>query len=99
MRRPPGDPKHSRVYVIVSRDATIRGSYPDVVCAPVHTQRQGIATEVHVGPREGLKHDSTVLCDALQLVPKRALTDYIGALSPVKRLELDQALRIALSLE
>jgi mRNA interferase MazF len=99
VRKPSADPKPSRVFVVVSRDAFIRSPVGDVVCAPVHTQRHGVATEVHVGPREGLKHDSTVVCDALELVPKRALTDFIGELSPVKLLELDHALRVALALE
>ena len=54
---------------------------------------------MHVGPREGLKHDSAILCDALQLVPKRKLTDYIGELSLLKTFELDRALRIALGLD
>lgn len=99
VRKPNDDPKRSRVYVVVSRDALIRTAFGHVICAPVHTQRQGIATEVHVGLREGLKHDSTVLCDALQLVPKRDLTDFVGDLSPVKLLELDNALRVALALE
>jgi mRNA interferase MazF len=99
VRRPDGDPKQSRVFVVVSRDGLIRTTFPTVICAPVRSKRQGIATEVHVGPREGLKHDSTVLCDALQLVHKSELTDYVGELSPVKRIELDQALRIALALD
>ena len=99
VRDPEGDPKPSRVFVIVSRDAFIQTAFAKVVCAPVSTQRHGIDSEVHVGPREGLKHDSTILCDALQLVAKRVLTDYIGELSPMKRVELDQALRIALALD
>ena len=99
VHKPAADPKASRVVVIVSREAFIRTAFPQVVCAPVHSRRHGIDSEVHVGPREGLKHDSAILCDALQLVAKRALTDYVGELSPMKRLELDRALRIALALD
>jgi mRNA interferase MazF len=99
VRDPEGDPKPSRVFVVVSRDAFIQTSFPKVVCAPVGTQRHGIDSEVHVGPRDGLKHDSAILCDALQLVAKRVLTDYVGELSPIQRIELDRALRVALALD
>lgn len=99
IREPANDPKPSRVFVIVSRNALTGSRFPKVICAPVHTKRHGIATEVHVGLREGLKHDSTILCDALQLVSKGLLTDYVGELSPIKLLELDKALRVALALE
>ena len=99
VRRPHRDPKSSRVFVVVARRAAIEGPLVAVICAPVHSQRHGIATEVHVGPREGLKHDSAILCDALQLVPKQELTDFVGELSVVKRKELDRALQIALALD
>jgi len=100
VRSPHRDPKASRVFVVVGRDAAIQAkTIQDVICAPVHSQRRGIASEVHVGPREGLKHDSTILCDALRLVPKGQLTDLVGELSPMKTAELDQALRVALALD
>jgi mRNA interferase MazF len=98
VRRPARDPKPARVFVIVSRQGFVDAGFSEVVCAPVHTRRQGLATEVHVGPREGLKHDSAILCDALQSVPKRQLTDFVGELSLRKTLELDRALAIALGL-
>ncbi|HEX5758014.1 MAG TPA: type II toxin-antitoxin system PemK/MazF family toxin [Thermoanaerobaculia bacterium] len=47
---------------------------------------------------QGLKHDSSIHCDELVSLPKSQLTDYIGALSPGKLLELDQALATALDL-
>jgi mRNA interferase MazF len=72
--------------------------FPTVVCAPIHTIRSGLATQIEVGPEEGLKHDSAILCDALVSLPKSALTDYIGTLTPRKLAALDEALRIALAL-
>jgi len=54
---------------------------------------------VDVGLEEGLKHDSSIHCDALLSIPKSMLTDYIGRLSPAKLQELDRALRVALHLE
>ena|ERR1700733_15508038 len=99
VRRPTEDPKHARVYVVVSRDALVASRFNSVICAPVHSQRHGITTEVHVGIDEGLKHDSAVLCDGLESLPKSRLTDYVGSLSPLKLLELRTALRIALAAE
>jgi len=70
-----------------------------VVCAPVYARREGLATEVAVGVDEGLKHDSSILCDALISLPKSTLTDFIGRLQSEPLSALDAALRIALALE
>ena len=99
VRNPGDDPKRSRVYVVVSRPGLIVSRFSTVICAPVHSQRHGLATEVNVGPREGLKHESSILCDALVSIPKTRLTDYVGALPAAKLGELADALRIALHVE
>lgn len=100
VRRPGGgDPRKSRVFAVVSREALIASSFSTVVCAPVFSQRLGLATQVDVGPEEGLKVPCSIHCDALVSLPKSALTDYIGALSPVGIAALDRALRIALAIE
>jgi mRNA interferase MazF len=52
-----------------------------------------------VGIAEGLKHESSILCDALISVPKSALTDFIGSLPSERLNAFDAALRIALALE
>lgn len=70
-----------------------------MICAPVYSKRQGIATEVFVGIEEGLLHESAVVCDALASLPKSSLTDYVGSLSMVKIREFDDALRVALAVE
>lgn len=99
VRRPDGDPKKNRVFVVVSRQPVIDSRFSSVVCAPVYTQRDGLATQVDVGPREGLKHDSSIHCDALISIPKTGLTDYVGTLTATKLAELREALRIALDVE
>ena len=93
-----GDPKRSRVFVVVSRQALIESRFSTVVCAPVYTRRDGLATQVDVGPAEGLKHESSVHCDALVSLPKPLLTDYLACLKPERLHALDQALRVALAL-
>ena len=99
VRRPRGgDPKHSRVFVVVSRQALIESRFSTVVCAPVYTRRDGLATQVDVGPAEGLKHESSIHCDALVSLGKPLLTDYVASLKPERLRALDQALRVALAL-
>jgi mRNA interferase MazF len=99
VRRPSGDPKRSRVFVVVSRQTVIGSRLATVICAPVLSQRGGLSTEVEVGPAAGLKHDSSIHCDLLLSVPKAVLTDYVGSLAPASVACLDSALRIALALE
>jgi mRNA interferase MazF len=83
---------------VVSRQALIDSEFSTVVCAPVYSRRDGLATQVEVGPDEGLKHESSIHCDALVSLPKAALSDYVSNLKPVRMRALDQALRIALAL-
>jgi mRNA interferase MazF len=98
VRRPPGDPKPARVFVVVSRQALVDSTFSTVVCAPVFSKRRGLPSEVAVGEAEGLKHDSAILCDALMSIDKARLTDFVGELSPAKIRDLDRALIVALSL-
>jgi mRNA interferase MazF len=99
VRHPSGDTKRTRVFVVVSRQPLIDSRFSTVICAPVYTERKGIAAEVHIGTDAGLKHDSTILCDGLTSLPKHSLTDHIGTLHHQKLVELAQALRIALGVE
>ena len=93
------DPKRFRVYAIVSRQQFIETNYSLVICAPVYTNYNNLLTEVSVGINEGLKHESSIRCDELTSLPKAALTNFIGSLSPQKIQELNQALKIALEID
>jgi mRNA interferase MazF len=96
--QPPGDTKQYCVFVIVSRQALIDTRFPKVICAPVYTNGSGLSTQVSVGPNEGLKHESWILCDDLTTILKSALTQYVGTLSGEKLVELDRSLCMALDL-
>ena len=98
MRRPAGDPKPVRTFVVVSRQSLIDSNFSSVVCAPVFSARHGLPTQVPVGAAEGLKHDSSVHCDGLMSIEKSRLTDFVGELTPAKLRELDDALMVALGL-
>ena len=98
VRHPKGDPKRSRVFVIVSRAALLDSAISTVTCAPVYSARHGLSTQVPIGSEEGLKHDSAIHCDELVSLPKSVLTDYVGSLSESGVRDLNRALAIALEL-
>jgi mRNA interferase MazF len=98
VRRPPGDPKPARVFVVVSRQPLIDSTYSTVICAPVFTHWHGLPTQVAAGTAEGLKHESAIQCDGLMSLEKSRLTDYVGELAVDKMRELDNALLVALGL-
>jgi mRNA interferase MazF len=82
----------------VSRQALVDSLFSTVICAPVYTRRDGLATQVEVGIEDGVKHESSIHCDALVSLPKAMLTDYVSSLRAARLRALDQALRVALAL-
>ena len=73
-------------------------NFPTVICAPIYSVHQDLATQVPVGVDEGLKHESSIHCDELMSLPKSALTNYVGSLSDQKLMEVNQALHFAVGL-
>lgn len=92
------DPRRQRAFVVVSRQLLIDSSFSSVICAPVYSRRDGLHTQVDVGVDEGLKHESSIHCDELMSLPKSALTNFVGSLSPVGLARLERALAFALGL-
>lgn len=86
-------------YVVVSRQFIAQNEdVSTVVCAPVYSEILGLATEVVVGPSEGLPRTSAVRCDFIALMFKHKLTNLVGTLPSAKIRELDRALATALDL-
>jgi mRNA interferase MazF len=98
VRHPKGDPKRSRVFVVVSRTVLIDSAFSTVTCAPVYSARHGLSTQVPIGAEEGLKHESAIHCDELVSLPKSILADYVGSLAGARLRDLNRALAIALEL-
>jgi len=96
--KPGGEPKEYRTFAVVSRQALIDSRFSSVVCAPVYTHGEGLSTQVALGPDEGLKHPSWIMCDNLMSIRKSDLTNYVGSLPRSKLVELNQALKMALDL-
>jgi len=97
--RPGDDPKRYRSFVVVSRQEVIDSRFSTVVCAPVYSRGHALGSQVAIGPDEGMKHESWIVCDNLASLRKADLTQFIGSLSPTKLADLDEALRIALALD
>ncbi len=93
------DPKRSRVFVVVSRQILIASQFSTVICAPIYSKYHGFSTQVQLDIEDGIKHSSSIHCDELVSLPKSMLTDYISELSFVKLAELNNALKVALSIE
>ncbi len=98
IHKPGGDPKPYRVFVVVSRQVLIDSRFSTVICAPVFSSGDGLSTQVGVGPDEGLKHPSWIMCDNLVSLRKTDLTHFLGSLSRSKLSELNQSLKMALDL-
>ena len=96
--KPGQDPKRYRIFAIVSRPALIDSRFSTVVCAPVFSNGEGLSTQIAIGPDEGIKHPSWIMCDNLVIIHKSELTDYVGSLSSTKLTQLNDALKMALDL-
>jgi mRNA interferase MazF len=98
VHKPGGDPKQSRIFVVVSRPVLIDSKFSTVTCAPIFSSGEGLSTQVAVGPDEGLKHANWIMCDNLVTLRKADLTHFLGSLSRTKLAELNQSLKMALDL-
>ncbi len=98
VHKPSGDPKQYRTFVVVSRQALIESRFSTLICAPVFTSGEGLSTQVSVGPEDGMKHPSWIMCDNLISLRKADLAHYVGSLNPAKLTQLDRALKMALDL-
>jgi mRNA interferase MazF len=99
VHRPGGDPKQYRTFLVVSRQVLIGSKFSTVICAPVFSHGEGLSTQVPVGPEEGLKQPSWIMCDNLVSLRKADLTQFVGSLKESRLAELDRALKMALALK
>lgn len=93
-----GPPVGRRPLCVLTRDPAI-GVLTAVVCAPITRTIRGIASEVEVGPAEGLPSPSAISCDNLLTVPLADLDPTpVGRIDIERRAELDRAIRFALDI-
>lgn len=70
-----------------------------VTVAPITSTIRGITSEVPVGRRNGLDHDSVVSCDNITTVRTSAVGDTIGLLFDGQEPELARAISDAFDLD
>jgi mRNA interferase MazF len=98
--RPPERGNKPGFYVVVSRSfIATNDDVSTVVCAPAYGNVLGLATEVVVGPEDGLPKTCAIRCDFLTLMFKSKLTGYVSQLTSTKLEELNLALARALELD
>jgi len=93
-----GPPAGRGPVLIVSRSAAIP-VLSAIVVAPITRTVRGIASEVPLGPNEGLPEECVASCDNLLTIPKNGLDpEPAGHLKLREVMALDHALRFALEI-
>ena len=87
-------PDKTRPVLVIARQEVI-GLLHTVMVAPITSTIRGAPSEVVVGGREGLKHDSAVNLDHVQTVEQNRLTGFVGSLTVDKMRAVCAALAIA----
>ncbi|MGF1645623.1 MAG: type II toxin-antitoxin system PemK/MazF family toxin [Kineosporiaceae bacterium] len=83
--------------LILTREARLAAS-AWVTVAPITSTIRGLSTEVPVGVRNGLDHDSVVTCDLVTTVRRDAVHRPIGLLFDDQEAELARAIGDAFDL-
>ncbi|MEJ5947047.1 type II toxin-antitoxin system PemK/MazF family toxin [Pseudokineococcus basanitobsidens] len=69
-----------------------------VTVAPITSTIRGITSEVPVGPRNGLDHDSVVSCDNIATIPAETVEHSVGLFFDDQEPELARAISDAFDL-
>lgn len=91
-------PTKRRPVVILTRDSVIP-VLNEMTVAPITSTIWGIASEVMLGPEDGMAQECAVNCDHLQTVFKRRLGSVITTLTAEKLAEIGPAIAFALDLD
>jgi mRNA-degrading endonuclease toxin of MazEF toxin-antitoxin module len=83
--------------LLVARTGSMRRRWRAIV-ALITNDGIGLPTEVAVGPRHGLKHDSVVDCEDLYTIGSDILMQRVGDIDQGTQDAVDHALQIALGL-
>ena len=86
-----------RPALILTRQ-TVRPYLTKITIAPITSTIRGISTEVAVGQRNGLDHDSVVNCDNVQTVHVNQVGRQVGSLLDSQEAALSAAIRAAYAL-
>lgn len=88
----------TRPVLVLTREE-VRAARQLVTVAPITSTVRGLRSEVIVGQRNGLDHDSVVNLDSIATVPRDVLVRPIGALLEEQEYDLTRAFHEAFDLE
>lgn len=88
----------TRPAVVLTRGPA-RAAMTKVTVAPITTTVKGLSSEVPVGRRNGLDHDSAISLDNVVTVPVELLGRTLGYLSPDQEAQLARAVILAYDLD
>jgi mRNA interferase MazF len=88
----------TRPVVVLTRDE-VRAVRQLVTVAPITNTARGVSSEVVVGRRNGLDHDSVISLDSIATVPRDLLVRPIGMLLEDQERDLTRAFHEAFDLE
>lgn len=88
----------TRPVLVLTREL-VRPHLRRVTIAPITSTVKGLSTELAVGPRNGLDHESVVSLDNVLTIPAVDLGRQLGFLLPEQETALTAALVIAFDLE
>lgn len=87
-----------RPALILTRESK-RHALSSVTVAPITSTIRGLTSEVPVGPRNGVDHDSVISCDNITTVHRDAVGEAIGLLLDEQESVLARAISDAFELE
>jgi len=88
----------TRPVLVLTREE-VRAVRRLVTVAPITSTVRGLRSEVAVGQRNGLDHDSVVNLDSIATVPRELLVRPLGALLEQQEYDLTRAFHDAVDLE
>lgn len=88
----------TRPVLVLTREE-VRAVRPLVTVAPITSTVRGLRSEVLVGRRNGLDHDSAVNVDSIATIPRDDLVRPVGALLNDQEHDLTRAFHEAFDLE
>jgi mRNA interferase MazF len=93
-----GGPRRGQLFVVLGRQLALDSDLAMVICAPIFSSYDGLATQVAVGAADGLPGEGAIHCEALATLPKTALTRFVVCLGVEKLKAVEGALAVALDL-
>lgn len=87
-----------RPVLIIQNDIGNRYSPTVIVVAITSKLKQELPTHVEIGCMEPLQKNSVVLLEQIRTIDRIRLLEYIGSLSDLRMISIDQALSLSLGL-